>query len=175
MELNKSVYGELNNSTYWYALHTRARHEKKVDLRLKQRGVSSYLPLNTVYRRWSDRYKKVLEPLFSCYVFVNITLRDRLRVLQTEGTLSLVSFNGIPAKVTEEQINAIKHILESKQSVDYADYFTPGKKIKIVEGPLRGLNGTLVTHKNNNRLVIAIDGIKQAISVEIDPRDVVLM
>lgn len=175
MDMTNSMYGELNIIPHWYALHTRSRHEKKVDVRLREKGINSYLPLNTVHRRWSDRYKEIQEPLFSCYVFVNLALKDRLSVLQTDGAVHFVSFNGRPATIPEEQINAIKQILEKKQSVDYANYFTVGKKVKVVQGPLKGLQGTLINSKNNSRLVICIDGIRQAISVEIDPRDLELI
>ena len=167
--------GELNSSLRWYALHTRAHHEKKVKTRLTEKGITNYLPLKTVYRRWSDRYKKVQEPLFSCYIFVKIALKNRLPVLQTNGTVNLVSFNGIPSPIPEDQINAIKTILERKQIIDYADYFTPGKQVKVVQGPLKGLQGTLIENKNNNRLIISIDGIQQAISVEINPHDLQLV
>jgi transcription antitermination factor NusG len=164
-------YGELNVSPRWYALQTRSRHEKKVDLRLKEKGVVSYLPLHTVYHRWSDRYQAVQAPLFSCYVFVFIALRDRMPVLQTAGAVNLVSFNSVPARIPEAQINAIKQVLESQASAEIADYLTPGKKVRIARGPLKGLEGTFLTAKNNYRVVIAIEAIKQAIAVEIDPRD----
>ncbi len=166
-----SVYGELNFSPRWYALNTKSRHEKKVDRRFKEKGIVSYLPLTTVYRRWSDRYQAVEAPLFSCYVFVYIALRDRLPVLQTAGAANLVSFNGVPAWIPEKQIDAIKQVLESKTSIEGADFLTPGKKVRIARGPLKGLEGTFITFKNTHRVVIAIEAIKQAIAVEIDPRD----
>lgn len=164
-------YGELNFSPRWYALQTKSRHEKKVDLQLKEKGITSYLPLNTVYHRWSDRYQALQAPLFSCYVFVYIALRDRLPVLQTAGAANLVSFNGVPAWIPDEQINAIKQVLESQASTEIADFLTPGKKVRIVRGPLKGLEGTFIIQKNNYRVVIAIKAIQQALAVEIDPRD----
>ena len=111
---NKSIYGELNYMPHWYALHTKFRHEKKVAQRLAQKGIENYLPLRTMYRKWSDRYKKVDEPLFSCYVFVNIPLCDRIDVLQTDGAVKLVSFRSIPAVIPEMQIHAVKQILEKR-------------------------------------------------------------
>ena len=175
MTQNNSIYGELNYIPRWYALYTRCRHEKKVDLRLKEKGIASYVPLNTVYRRWSDRYKKVLVPLFSSYVFVFIALRDRLNVLQTDGAIGFVSFNGIPATIPEKQIIIIRQILEQKLNVEYIDSFTPGKQVRVLRGPLKGVEGKFVTIKNNNRLMITIDSITQAISVEIDYRDLELI
>ncbi len=175
MNENKSIFGNLNVETYWYAVHTKARHEKKVNQRLLDKGVESYLPLNTVYRRWSDRYKKVQEPLFSCYVFVHIALRDRLDVLQTDGVVRLVSTRGIPSRIPDEQIEAIRRLLDEERKIENVDMFTPGKKVRVVQGILKGLEGTLVTIKGENRLVITIESIRQAISVEINPRDVELI
>jgi len=170
-----NMWGELNTINHWYALHTQSRHEKKVDSQLKAKGINSYLPLNTVHRRWSDRYKKIQAPLFSCYVFVNIALKDRLHVLQTAGAVNLVSFNGKPALIPDEQIYAVRMILENVATVNYENFFTPGVRVRILRGALKGLEGTLVSNKNNNRLIISIDGIKQAISVEIDPKDLELI
>ncbi len=167
-----SIYGELNVIPNWYALSTRARHEKKVHSQLVQKGIISFLPLQTFHRRWSDRYKKVEEPLFSCYVFVKIALKDRLQALQTDGAVRLVSFNGVPATIPESQINAIRGILENQIPLERVDYLTPGQRIEVVQGPLRGSTGILAEIKNRQRLVIRIDSIMQAISVDIDMRDV---
>lgn len=169
--LCNSLYGELNDVPAWYALHTRSRHEKKISEKLTSKGVAHYLPLNTVYRRWSDRYKQVTEPLFSCYVFVNIKLRDRLLVLQTEGAVNLVLHNGKPARIPEMQIQAIQRILQEQKTIEPADYFTPGQKVRVVRGPFEGIEGILESKRNNHRLVLAIEGIRQAVSVEIDPRE----
>ena len=61
----------------WYAVHTRARHEKRVAERLAEQGMTSFLPLVKETHRWSDRKKTVEIPLFSCYVFVR--MRSRVR------------------------------------------------------------------------------------------------
>ncbi|MFQ5710087.1 MAG: transcription termination/antitermination NusG family protein, partial [bacterium] len=87
------------NSSHWYALYTRPRFEKKVDLLLQEKGLESYLPLHTVLRRWSDRWKKVEEPLFSCYVFVRILLSQRIHAVQTDGVVRIVSFTGTPSPI----------------------------------------------------------------------------
>lgn len=168
---NQSIYGSLNSEARWYALHTKSRHEKKVDSKLREKSITSFLPLNTMYRKWSDRYKKVEMPLFSCYVFVNICLKNRLPVLQTDGAVSLVSFNGVPAPIPDDQIVALQTLLEKGIPVATADYYTPGQRVRVTQGPLKGLEGTLTQVRNDSKLIIGIDGIKQAISVQIDPRD----
>ncbi len=63
--------------THWYAVHTRARHEKMVAERLLEQGVSTYLPLMRETHRWSDRKKVVELPLFSCYVFARLFPTNR--------------------------------------------------------------------------------------------------
>jgi len=172
LESSRSIYGELNFVPNWFALSTKARHEKKVYSQLVQKGITSYLPLQTFHRRWSDRYKKVQEPLFSCYIFVKIALRDRLQVLQTDGVVRFVSFNGIPATIPEDQIEAIKTILDHNLQIERVDYLTPGQKIEVIQGPLKGIKGILAEVKNSRRLVIRIDSIMQAISIDIDYRDI---
>jgi len=172
IESSRSIYGQLNVIPSWYALSTKARHEKKVHSQLIQKGFISYLPLQTFFRRWSDRYKEVQEPLFSCYIFVKMALRERLKVLQTDGVVRLVSFNGIPATIPEDQVDAIKAILENNCQIERVNYLTPGQKVEVVQGPLRGTRGILAQIKNSHRLIVRIDSIMQAVSIDIDYRDI---
>jgi len=76
----------------WYAVHTRARHERAVVQRLREQGVTTFLPLVTEVHRWSDRRKSVELPLFGCYVFVKLapTGEERLRVLRIDGVFKFV-------------------------------------------------------------------------------------
>src|ERR1700745_638975 len=76
----------------WYAVHTYPRHEKVVAERIRQQGLTSFLPTITETHRWSDRRKVVELPLFSCYVFVQLvpTNEKRLRVLRIDGVISFV-------------------------------------------------------------------------------------
>lgn len=165
----------LNTLPQWYALKIKHRHEKKVDSRLCEKGITSYLPLNTIYRRWSDRYKKVSEPLFSCYLFVYTPLRNRLHILQTDGVVGFVCFNGKPASIPEIQIDSIKTILAKKPCVEQISYFTPGKKVRIKNGDFKGIEGTLVKLRNNYRFVICVDGINQGFAIEIHVNDLDLI
>lgn len=168
-------YEVQNNACRWYALRTKAKHEKKVDRVLKEKGIDSYLPLNVVYRRWSDRYKKIHEPMFSCYVFVYMLLKDRLSVLQTQGAVNFVTFNGAPAPIPDKQIISVKKILENEANIEQANYFTRGTRVRIRSGILQGIEGQLLENGTDKRLVIGIDGIKQAISITIKSYDIELI
>ena len=168
MNYSESLYGKQNYEPNWYALKTRYRHEKKVAGRLQQKGITIYLPLYTTYHTWCDRKKRVTEPLFSCYLFVKIPLKDRLPVLQTDGVINLVSFNNIPAPIPESQIDSIRCVLSKLTLVHKTDYYGVGEHVEVIQGPLKGIIGVLQKIKNQSRLVISIDVICQAISIDID-------
>lgn len=157
---------------HWYALYTRSRHEKKVEWQLQQKGVTCYLPLRQVWRRWSDRRKLVEEPLFRCYVFVYGDEKDRLSALQTYGAVRIVSFNGRPAIVREEEIENIKRILREFPEAEACEGWVVGESVEIVRGPLTGIRGTLVQIRGAHRLVVNVDSIRQGIRFEIDASDV---
>src|SRR5271154_263999 len=93
----------------WYALHTRARHEKAVERRLREQGMETFLPTTIQVHRWSDRKKKVEVPLFSCYVFLRCTLsaEDRTRVYQVESVHGFVGMRGASMPIPDEQIESI--------------------------------------------------------------------
>lgn len=168
MNFSKPIYGELNTVPHWYALTTRCRHEKKVNERLQQKGINSYLPLYSTYRTWSDRTKRISEPLFSCYLFVKIALKERLPVLQTAGAIRLVSFEHIPAPIPEWQIDSIRQLLDMGALVEKVDHWTVGQRVEVIDGPLIGVHGTLQQTRGNTKLVVAVDALSQAVAVEID-------
>ena len=77
----------------WFAIYTRPRWEKKVNLLLQEQGVESYCPLNKVRRKWSDRVKTIEEPLFKSYVFVKVSDEEKTTVRMTAGVMNFVYWN----------------------------------------------------------------------------------
>src|SRR4051812_4615065 len=92
----------------WYAAYTCSRHEKKVATQLVMRDIESYLPVFTRRHRWKDRYMNVELPFFPGYVFVRLPLRERLRVLEIDGVVTLVSCAGRPVPIPDDQIAAVR-------------------------------------------------------------------
>jgi transcriptional antiterminator NusG len=101
----------------WYALYTHAKWEKKVASIFTRKNIENYCPLNKVLRQWSDRKKIVYEPLFTCYVFARITDKERISVLQTDGVLNYVSWQGKPAVIRDSEIEVIKNFLLEHSNV----------------------------------------------------------
>ena len=168
MNISEIANRKVDKNELWYALKTKSRHEIKVYERLIQKGINCYLPMYTTMRQWSDRKKKVNLPLFSCYLFVKISLRDRLEVIRTDGAVNIVSFNNVPAPIPEDQIDSVKRILGANIGIKKENYLVEGQKVEIVYGPLKGITGIVKTIKDKSRLIITIDALYQAVSVEID-------
>ena len=95
----------------WYAVYTHAKWEKKVAALLTRKNIENYCPLNRVMRQWSDRKKIIYEPLFTCYVFARVSEKEHASVLQTDGVLNYVSWQGKPAVIRDAEIDLIKNFL----------------------------------------------------------------
>ena len=106
----------VNTATDWFAVQTKARHEKRVATELKEKGVEAFLPLAIEMHQWSDRKRRVELPLFSTYVFVRLGAEQnsRIKVLQTHGVFSFVGVRGMGSPIPEEQIETLQTIVEKR-------------------------------------------------------------
>jgi len=161
---------ESNQVEHWYALQTRARHERIVAERLGMRGVQTFLPTATEIHRWSDRKKKVEVPLFSCYLFARLaaTKVDRLRVLCVDGVFSFVGGRGEGLPIPDEQIDAVRALVESQLPCASHPFLKIGQRVRIRSGSLDGLEGILVSRNRDSTLVISVDAIQRSLSVRVD-------
>jgi transcription antitermination factor NusG len=152
----------------WYAVYTRPRHEKKIYARLKQENIETFLPLQTTIRQWSDRKKKVSEPLFSCYVFVYISSKDYYKILNVNGVVRYITFNGKAVSIPEKQIMLIRRLLEQEIEVEESKEPLPkGARVEIRFGPLAGLTGELLENAGKKRVIIRIEEINKALLVNV--------
>jgi len=155
----------------WYAIYTKPRHEKTVFERLEEKNIETYLPLVMRVSQWKDRKKKVEEPLFRSYLFAEFEYKNRFDILETNGVVKIVNFNGKPAVVPDWQIESLRTMLEAPETIQLESYMKPGMLVEVVVGPMRGMRGTVIRRKGKNRLVLSIDGIMQSVSVEIAEAD----
>jgi len=152
----------------WYAAYTKANHERTVAEQLGARRIEHFLPLYSSLRRWKDRRVTLRLPLFPGYVFVRMALRDRLQVLQLPGVARLVGFNGIPAELPREEIEALRAGLADGVRAQPHPYLTAGRRVLVRSGPLAGLQGVLLHWKGKWRVVVCLDLIQRAVAVEVD-------
>ena len=157
------------NKRRWYVLYLRSRYEKRVHEELVQRGIESFQPIVTEVRQWSDRKKKVEVPLFPGYDFVRIELTQKLRVLEVDGVVKFVAIGTAnPTPVPDGQIESLKLVIASPKTIrKEKSPLDHGELVKVKSGPFAGAQGIVVRAKNSTRVVISIDSIQQAVSVEV--------
>ena len=109
--------------------------------------------------------------LFPGYVFVQMTLENRLQVLQLPGVVRLVSFNGQPAALPADQIEALQGRLSAAVRVEPHPYLQAGRKVRVRSGPMQGLEGIIVRRKDSCRVIFSIDLIRRSVAVEVDEAD----
>ena len=156
----------------WFAIWTRSRHEQVVREQLEKKGLEAFLPTIPKWSRWKDRKKKIDWPLFPGYCFARFDPQDRLAVLKCSGVVTIVSFNGEIAPIPEVEINGIRTLVESDLQYDPCPLIREGTMVEVVHGPLKGVVGRLQRKGSRARLVLAVDLIGQAVSVEVDAADV---
>lgn len=152
----------------WYAAYTKSRAEKKVLQELLEQGIEAYLPLQKRLKQWSDRRKWVEEPLMRCYIFVKIEKKDYYRVLNTRGVVCYITFEGKAVPIPENQIDVLRKIVATEADVEVtAENFTPGDKVKVVSGPMHGLEGELVDYRGSRRVMVRIEHIGQQLLISV--------
>jgi transcriptional antiterminator NusG len=157
---------------YWYAIQTRSRHEKVVRDQLAAKSITHLLPLWRKRSIWKDRVKLVDVPLFGGYLFVYFALQDRIPVLETVGVARIVAFNGRPVPIPDEQIAAVRTMMEHRIPCSPHPYLVEGMRVRIKYGLLAGAEGILIARRQKHRLVISLDIIQQAVAVDVDSAEV---
>lgn len=156
---------------HWFAVYTMPRHEKRVAEYCQQRDIPFFLPLHSSRCKWKDGSKTILElPLFPCYLFVNIPLANRVRVLEIPGVISLVSCGRTPVPLPELEINILREGLRLSKAEPHP-YLVAGERVRINTGPLKGLEGVLLRQNNGFRVVITLQEIMKSVVVEVEESD----
>ena len=152
----------------WYAIYTRHQHEKTVAQILTNKGFETMLPLFQTGRRWKDRTKVLSLPLFPCYVFLKGGLDRWLNVVTTPGIHAVVSSAGQPCPIPPHEIEAIQRATDSGASLKPHPFLSCGDRVRVKCGPLEGIQGILVRKKNLYRLVLSVEILGKAASLEVD-------
>jgi transcription antitermination factor NusG len=155
----------------WYALYTYPRHEKRIAEQIENRRLCCFLPLYRSVRRWKDRRKEIDQVLFPGYVFVQMALEDKLKVLQLPGVVRLVTCKGCPVPVSAGEIETLRDRLSRGAKLEPHPYLRTGRRVRVRRGPLEGLEGVIVRRKESCRFVFSIDLIQRSVAVDIDEAD----
>lgn len=153
----------------WYGIRTRSNGERIAATALNDRGYEPFLPVCRTRRRWSDRSVTIEVPLFPGYIFCRFDHRQRLPIITTPGVVSILGFGDHPAALTEEEIDAVRAIIDSGVAAEPVPFVREGQRIRVTHGPLKSLEGTLIRKKSSWQLVISVELLQRSVSVEIDP------
>jgi transcriptional antiterminator RfaH len=150
----------------WCVLYTRSRREKKIAAKCVQYGIRHYLPLRkSVTGRRGRRYTARV-PFFPGYVFVYMDSEDRRRLLRTNHVVRTID-----APDQEELLSELRDIRQIEESGSFlhpVSGIAKGKRVRILDGPLVGLEGTVSRLKGKSCVVLKVDIIRQAVACEID-------
>jgi len=171
---HNSYSRERDYGSHWFAVWTRSRQEKAVAATLNRSGIPHYLPLKSELRKWSDRKQVVETPLFSGYLFVNINVltNSRLQVLKVPGVGSLVGNQMGPVPIPDQQIEDIRKVLTAGVECSVQPLLKEGDRVRVMQGALAGIEGTLVRTHSSTRLLVSIEMIRQSLSVSVMRSDV---
>ena len=156
------------NSPPWYALQVKSRRESFVASYLSGRGYECFLPVHKVIRRWSDRSKELVQPLFPSYLFCRFPFNDRLPVLMAPGVLYAVGTGKTPKAIEDREINALQLAVASGLPSEPWPYMEVGEQVRVQCGPIAGMEGILIQFKGNHRVVLSVSLLRRSVAIEVD-------
>ena len=156
----------------WYAIWTRSHSEQLVADQLLSKGLQVFLPKISVWSRRGGVRHAIRVPMFSGYVFLNesVDKNTYLEVIKARGVVRILERGWTQlTPVADEEVNAIQQLVESGVPVFPHAYFREGDRVRVVEGPLAGLQGVFLRDKpSRGRLVVSVNLLQTSVAVEVD-------
>lgn len=153
----------------WYPVYTNARAEKKAYEALTKKGITAYLPLRRSLKQWSDRKKWVDEPFLKSYLFVYIDYAEQAEVLMTKGIARFIYFSGLIATMPEKQLKDLKLLLASPLDIEITEEdLQPGERVRIKAGPLKDMEGEVVSYRTQKQLALRFESIGFTVIVQVN-------
>jgi transcription antitermination factor NusG len=159
----------MNTAQQWFALQTKPRSEKKVDYALRQKGYECLTPTYRQKRKWSDRTVEIELPLFPTYVFCRLGPSVLGKAISTSGVVKIVGFNGKPAEISVEEIDALQLLMQSNLLREPWKYLSHGTQVQVETGPLAGVQGIIYADDDNKqRLIISVTLLQRSVAIQLD-------
>jgi transcriptional antiterminator RfaH len=152
------------NDHYWLVCHTKPRCEKKFAALMAAEKFEHYLPLVQSVRRYAQQTKRFTKPLFVGYVFAKVPAEKKARIYQQDLLARAITVED-EAKFLR-QLEDVKSIVASGFELSVMPLLTKGRRVKIVGGPLHGLEGFIDNPTNPQGIVISVDVLQQGLLVK---------
>lgn len=151
----------------WFAMRVRTNYEKVVSKALEFRELESFLPTYQEPRIWSDRTKKIHQPLFPGYVFCRLNPGERVFALLAPGAMNLIGIGATPKAIPETEIESLKALIRSFEVKPWP-FLQVGQKVRVKRGPLAGVEGVIETFRSGYRIVVSIELLHRSVAAEVD-------
>ena len=152
-----------NEFKNWYAMYTKPRSEFKAAQQLNVNKIIYYLPTVTIVRQWSDRKKKITEPIIRGYIFIKADEKERLLALEQYSVVRCVTERGRPAVIPEWQIKNLMKMLEYDGDFHVLNRLVPGQRVKIKDGPFAGVEGIYHESENDKMIAVSIELLNRSV------------
>ena len=139
----------------WFVLYTKPNREKKMLPLLTNLGISSYCPLVSTVRQWSDRKKKIQVPIIPRVIFIHCLEKDRDKVFQVPGSQHYLFWLGKPAVVKDSEIQTMKDWLNGEVNGAKVEDIQVGDTHILKSNGFDGHEG-IVNEVSNNRIQVIL-------------------
>ena len=150
----------------WWVVHTKSRNEKALADDLMQRNICYFLPMSWKVRRIRGRKIRSLLPLFGGYMFFCGNEKDRLEVLRTNRVANLIEVWNVERFLRE--LTSLEQAISVGADLTPHKYIKKGQLCHVIAGPLAGSRGIAIKTLGKMKLILRVEMLGQAASVEID-------
>lgn len=154
----------------WFAVYTKFKREKQVLKQLSERGIETYLPLQSYTRRYTRKIKHVEIPLISCYIFTKIIKQDYIPVLETPDVVNFVKFSKSLIAIPNQEMDIMRRVVGEQMEIDVQpSSYQVGDEVEIIGGNLTGLKGYLLNTESDKNFVIELENLGYSLRMSVKP------
>jgi len=155
----------------WYAIWTRSHYERQVQEQLAARGFSAFLPEMGTWSKRDGRMHVVPAPMFPGYLFVRGTMEKHayIEMLKVRGIVRILEDGWKRlTPIPDPEVDAIERVLQANVPV-FAHALHQGDRVRVTEGPLKGVEGVFIQDKPDcGRLIVSVGLLGRGVAVEVD-------
>ena len=152
----------------WYAIRVRSNRERVAADALHGRNLEVCLPMYREHRNSRNKARLVELPLFSGYVFSRFDARDRLPILTVPGVVHIVGFGKDPQPIDPREMASVFALVQTRLPAIPHPYLNVGNRVQLRFGPLRGVEGVVLAHKDETKLVMSVSLLQRSIAVDVE-------
>jgi len=128
----------------WYVLRTKPRQERKAYDALIAAGFELYMPQRETIKIWSDRKKKVLEPIIPSYIFIRISEKNRQSIFPAVAVTNYLFWLHKPVIIRDNEMERMKRwFTDHKQEDINTHKLSKGSMVKVESGLMSGKEGVI--------------------------------